>query len=105
MIAFRAGVLAILNGAAPAPVLIPAVEPPKPGAPAPRPTIRRGAKGDLAMQVQSKVGVIVDGDFGRKTEAALRDFQRTHGLVPDGIVGPKTWRALDQAPVLSPIPN
>jgi peptidoglycan hydrolase-like protein with peptidoglycan-binding domain len=25
----------------------------------------------------------------------LRDFQRLHALVPDGIVGPKTWLALD----------
>jgi len=28
------------------------------------------------------------------TEALVREFQRTHGLVPDGIVGPKTWEAL-----------
>jgi peptidoglycan hydrolase-like protein with peptidoglycan-binding domain len=106
MLAFRAGVLAILGGSAPPPVLIPAAEPPKQaGAPAGRPTLRRGVKGDLAKQVQAKVGVIVDGNFGRKTEAALRDFQRTHGLVPDGIVGPKTWWALDQAPILSPIPK
>jgi peptidoglycan hydrolase-like protein with peptidoglycan-binding domain len=105
MEAFRSGVLAILNDTAPAPILIPAAEPPaQPGAPAGRPTLRRGATGDLAKQVQSKVGVIVDGNFGRKTEAALRAFQRAHALVPDGIVGPKTWRALDQAPVLSPIP-
>ena len=34
---------------------------------------------------------------GPKTEAAVREFQRSHSLVPDGIVGPKTWAALDVA--------
>jgi len=28
------------------------------------------------------------------TEAAVRRFQRAHGMVPDGIVGPKTWQKL-----------
>ena len=101
---FRAGVTAILNGAAPAPVLIPAAEPPaQPGAPPGRPTLRRGAKGDLVKQIQAKVGVITTGNFGPKTEAGVRAFQRAHGLTPDGIVGPKTWQTLDPEPVLSPI--
>lgn len=105
MKAFRTGVIAILSGAAPAPVLIPAAEPPaKPGAPAGRPTLRRRAKGDLVKQIQAKVGVIANGNFGPKTEAGVRAFQRAHGLTPDGIVGPKTWQALDAAPILSPIP-
>jgi peptidoglycan hydrolase-like protein with peptidoglycan-binding domain len=93
---FRAAVAAIMSGTAPTPTLIPAVEPPiQPGAPAGRPTLRRRATGDLVKQVQGKVGVIADGTFGSKTEAALRNFQRTHGLTPDGIVGPRTWGALD----------
>jgi peptidoglycan hydrolase-like protein with peptidoglycan-binding domain len=94
---FRASVAAILNGTTPAPVLIPAVEPPaQPGVPAGRPTLRRGVTSELTKQVQAKVGVLVDGKFGPKTEAAVRTFQRAHGLVPDGIVGPKTWFALDR---------
>jgi hypothetical protein len=28
--------------------------------------------------------------------AAVKTFQRQHGLTPDGIVGPKTWGALDR---------
>jgi len=98
MDAFRSSVAAILNGSAPAPNLIPAVEPPPTAGAAPgRPTLRRGATGELVNQVQARVGVNADGKFGPKTEAALRAFQRNHGLVPDGIVGPKTWAALDGA--------
>jgi hypothetical protein len=93
---FRARVAEILNGTAPAPVMIPAAEPPvEPGGPAGRPTFRRGSKDELIKTVQQKVGVDVDGKFGPRTEAAVRAFQRDHELVPDGIVGPKTWRALD----------
>jgi peptidoglycan hydrolase-like protein with peptidoglycan-binding domain len=54
--------------------------------------------GDLVKQVQAKIGVPADGDFGAKTESAVRVFQRVHGIVPDGIVGPETWAALDSVP-------
>lgn len=96
MNAFRTAVAAFISGDGPAPELIPAVEQPvEAGAPAGRPTLRRRASGDLVKQIQSKVGVAADGHFGPRTEAAVRAFQRTHKLVPDGIVGPATWRALD----------
>lgn len=35
-----------------------------------------------------------DGIFGSKTEAAIKKWQKNHGLVPDGIIGPKTWASL-----------
>lgn len=60
-----------------------------------RPTLRRGAKGELVQLIQRAVGATVDGDFGPKTEAAVRHFQRLMSLVPDGIVGPKTWPLIE----------
>jgi N-acetylmuramoyl-L-alanine amidase len=38
----------------------------------------------------------VDGIFGTRTEAALREFQRNVGLPPDGTCGPATFKALDR---------
>lgn len=40
-------------------------------------------------------GLKVDGIFGNKTEAAVKDFQSKNGLVADGIVGPKTIAKLN----------
>ena len=72
-----------------------------------RPTLRRGSKGQAVEQAQALLGIDVDGFFGANTEAALRAFQRKGGLVPDGILGPKSWEALPRAehrPVLGPHP-
>ena len=35
-----------------------------------------------------------DGIFGVKTEAAVKKWQKDHGLTVDGIIGPKTWASL-----------
>jgi peptidoglycan hydrolase-like protein with peptidoglycan-binding domain len=43
---------------------------------------------------QSETQLATDGFFGLKTDAAVRVFQRSHGLQSDGIVGPKTASAL-----------
>jgi hypothetical protein len=94
MRAFRVAVDEILSGMTPPPALIPAFEPSAPGAAPGRPTLRRGATGELVKTMQERLGVFVDGSFGPRTEAAMREFQRQHGLVPDGIVGPKTWAIL-----------
>lgn len=91
---FRERVAAILSGAIPTPPAIPPVEPVGQGRA--RSTLRRGATGDLVIELQSVLRLPrVDGVFGPKTESAVRTFQREHNLVPDGIVGPKTWQALD----------
>lgn len=35
-----------------------------------------------------------DGVFGKNTELAVKDWQASHGLTPDGIIGSKTWAML-----------
>jgi N-acetyl-anhydromuramyl-L-alanine amidase AmpD len=91
---FRQAVAAILAGSAPPPAMIPAEEPSGKA----RPTLRRGATGPFVTELQRLLRMPSDADtFGPKTEAAMREFQRQHGLVPDGIVGPKTWAILDAA--------
>ena len=69
-----------------------------------RTTVRRGSKGTEVAWVQSVLAELgydlgpagIDGDFGRKTEEAVRDFQKKHGLNPDGVVGPLTYEALEK---------
>jgi peptidoglycan hydrolase-like protein with peptidoglycan-binding domain len=63
-----------------------------------RPTIGLGDQGDHVVQVQTLLGVFpADGDFGPITEAAVQGYQAAYGegVTSDGIVGPKTWGALD----------
>lgn len=64
------------------------------------PTLRLGDRGNTVVVVQSTldptaVGV-TDGYFGPQTEAAVKDYQAGSNLLADGIVGQKTWRALEQ---------
>ena len=47
---------------------------------------------NLTRIVQRVVGVKVDGLCGPDTVAAIKAYQRKHGLTADGIVGVKTWK-------------
>ena len=63
------------------------------------PTVRKGNKNEwvrLLQQGLSARGYAVanDGIFGGKTLAAVKQFQKDNDLEVDGIVGPRTWRAL-----------
>ena len=68
-------------------------------------TIRRGDKGDLVKECQTMLKSLgydlgkygIDGDFGQATEKAVKAFQKAHKLSQDGVVGPKTWDALQKA--------
>jgi hypothetical protein len=63
-------------------------------------SLRFGHQGDDVGRLQralARLGLLTsseDGHFGRGTEAAVREFQRSHGLGDDGVVGPKTAEAL-----------
>lgn len=93
-VGFRVAVAAILDGTTAALKAIPAAEPSDSGTTG-RATLRRPATGELVKQLQQKLKLDADGEFGPLTEAAVRQFQRNARMVADGIVGPKTWAALD----------
>lgn len=67
------------------------------------PTIRKGSAQTKAVKaLQKMLDIDVDGDFGQHTEAAVINYQLSHGLNPDGIVGPATWTALlNDMPVIT----
>lgn len=87
---FRMQVTAIMGGGGSVLPQIPVADSSK------RPTLRRGARGALVRQIQTKLKLGADGIFGPMTEAEVRKFQRNAGLVPDGIFGPKSWAELDK---------
>jgi peptidoglycan hydrolase-like protein with peptidoglycan-binding domain len=64
------------------------------------PLLKLGSIGQDVIELQQKLtdksfspGAI-DGDFGENTKQAVIAFQRSVGLTADGIVGPRTRKAL-----------
>ena len=53
--------------------------------------LRKGDNNESVKQLQTKLGLEAIGNFGPKTEEAVKAFQLKNGLTPDGIVGDKTW--------------
>lgn len=65
-----------------------------------RPTIRLGSKGAVVSELQKRLvdagaSIEVDGAFGGRTLKAVKAAQGAAGLTADGIVGPRTWGAID----------
>lgn len=58
-------------------------------------TLRQGSRGESVKVLQGKLAipyrVAIDGTFGARTVWAVKQFQRAHGIAPDGVVGPLTW--------------
>jgi hypothetical protein len=63
--------------------------------------VKRGDRGSAVRRIQEELGITADGDFGAQTELAVKRFQRSHNLLPDGIVGPLTRGALGLRPFSS----
>jgi hypothetical protein len=64
-------------------------------------SIFRGSLGDLVIWAQEHLyaagqHVAIDGAFGPRTQAAVRAFQRRHGIAASGVINGPTWDALDR---------
>jgi N-acetylmuramoyl-L-alanine amidase len=55
---------------------------------------KRGSQGEVVKQIQKALHLLPDGKYGVMTEEAVRAFQISHGLTPDGVVGPATLAKL-----------
>ena len=67
-----------------------------------RSDLQPGSAGDLVGALQAllrglEFDLVVDLFYGPATELAVKVFQRHHGLRSDGVVGPMTWVALEDA--------
>lgn len=63
------------------------------------PLVKKGSKGEAVRKLQEMLNakgykLTEDGDFGSKTEAAVKAYQKANGLEVDGEVGEKTWGSL-----------
>lgn len=64
-----------------------------------KPTLKEGSKGAAVKEAQKLLikhgaSIKADGDFGAKTKAAVVAFQKSKKLTADGVIGSKTWKAL-----------
>ena len=66
------------------------------------PVLKIGSRGDYVLNWQKFLNLNgyfcgkEDGKFGANTEKAVKQWQMAHGLVPDGIIGKKTWASINK---------
>lgn len=65
--------------------------------------LRSGDKGAAVRDLQTSLGVTVDGSFGPETDRAVRSLQKEAGLPVDGIVGARTWSVINADPPKQPV--
>lgn len=56
--------------------------------------LKKGSVGNDVKQVQIKLGLTPDGNFGEITEQKVKNWQSLNGLTPDGIIGNVTWNKM-----------
>ena len=56
--------------------------------------LKRGDNNEDVKKLQQKLGLEPVGNFGPKTEDAVKAWQAKNGLTADGIVGPNTWNKI-----------
>ena len=56
--------------------------------------LKRGSNDDNVKKLQEKLGIEAVGNFGPKTEIAVKEWQSKNGLTADGIVGEATWNKI-----------
>jgi putative chitinase len=70
--------------------------------------LKKGDNNEQVKQLQTKLGIDPIGNFGPKTEEAVKAFQLKNGLTPDGVVGSGTWNKImdisSPTPVAAPTP-
>jgi hypothetical protein len=86
------------GGGAAAPTTADEQPAPKTAPPSGAVVVKRGDRGTAVRQVQSALGIAVDGVFGAQTEQAVKRFQTRKGIGVDGVVGPATRDALGLEP-------
>jgi len=59
-------------------------------------TLKQGSKGVAVVALQHALRVAPDGDFGPKTQAAVRSVQSRARLAPSGVVSGLTWVAIEK---------
>ena len=66
------------------------------------PLLKRGSLSNYVLIAQDDLNTLgfrtggLDGIFGAATQSAVVSYQKSRGLVEDGIVGCNTWRSLQE---------